>query len=278
MICAITRPIKNFKGGAPLLLAAALFGSGSLHAQSSAVTMTYLGNMGVLLESARGSVVIDALHRAAPAQFTAVPSRLLEPLENAREPFRTIDAALTTHRHADHFDAHSVARRLAADSSIVYVAAAETIDSLRARVTNLAEHSRTRRVSNADHAESALLIGDIEVKVLDLPHNPTSSRRVANVGFLIELGGLNILHVGDADPVAANFQRHNLAARRIDVALVPFWYLSSADVAVRRAIGARIWVATHIPPSNTGAVRRQVLARVPDAIVLITPGEHRVLR
>ena len=113
--------------------------------------------------------------------------------------------------------------------------------------------------------------------MLDLPHNPTPSRRVANVGFLVELDGIRILHVGDADPAAASFGAHHLAGR-VDVAIVPFWYLTGEDDGVRRAIGARVWVATHIPPSDTASVRRQVLARTPGAIVLTAPGERHALR
>ncbi len=250
----------------------------ALPAQSPRVVLTYLANMGVLLEGGEKRIVIDGFHRGGLPEYAAVPPELLAPLEQAREPFGALDLVLTTHRHLDHFDAGSVVARLGADTGVAYVAAPETVDSLYARTTLPTRHSRVRGVAPPEHGEQRLTVSGIGVAVLDLRHNPTPSRRVANVGFLLELEGLRILHVGDADPTGANFDPHRLAARRVDVAIVPFWYLTGRDDTVRRSIGARIWVATHVPPSDTAAVRRQVLARTPRAIVLTTPGERHALR
>ncbi len=259
-----------------LLLAA--LGPGSPAGPSPRVSLTYLANMGVLLEGDGRRVVIDGLHRGGLAEYAAVPRTLLDPLEGAREPFGTLDLVLTSHRHLDHFDAASVAARLGADSGVAYVAARETTDSLYARTALARDHPRVRGVTPPPGGETELAFARIGVKVLDLPHNPTPSRRVANVGFLLDLDGLRILHVGDANPEAAIFEAHRLAAGRVDVAIVPFWYLTGEDAAVRKAIGARIWVASHIPPADTAAVRRQVLARLPSAIVLTAPGERHEIR
>lgn len=261
-----------------MLLSVAATTTGSLSAQSSGIALTYLANMGVLLEGGGKRVVIDGFHRGGLAEYAAVPQEMLVPLEQARAPFATLDLVFTTHRHPDHFDAASVAARLGADSVVLYIAAQETVDTLHARTTLPPGFSRARGVVPPNHGEQRLRVSGIDVSVLDLPHNPTSGRRVANVGLLLELDGVRVLHVGDADPTATNFDVHRLAARRVDVAIVPFWYLTGTDDTVRRAIAARLWIATHIPPSDTAAVRRQVLDRWPGAIVLTTPGERHSLR
>jgi len=249
-----------------------------LRAQSGEVSLTYLANMGVLVERGGVRVVVDGLHRGGLSEYAAVPAPLLQALEQARAPFTSLDLALTTHRHLDHFDAASVAARLAADTGVVYVAARETVDSLYARSTLPRPHPRVRAAVPPEQNETRLSFTGLELAVLDLPHNPTPSRRVANVGFLMDLGGLRVLHVGDADPVSERFAPHRLSSRGVDVAIVPFWYLTGEDDAVRTSIGARIWVATHIPPADTALVRRQVLARVPGAIVLTSPGERHPIR
>ena len=94
----------------------------------------------------------------------------------------------------------------------------------------------------------------------------------------MEIGGLKVLHAGDADPTAANYAPYRLPARRIDIAIVPYWYLTSDDDAVRKAIGARRWVASHVQFSDSGEVRRDVLKRIPGAVVLTRPGEQITLR
>lgn len=263
----------------PLLVALALLAApaASLPAQSPRAALTYLANMGVLLDCGGRRVVIDGLHRGALAQYPSVPPALLAALEQARPPIARLDLALTTHRHHDHFDAASVAARLGADSGTRYLAATETVDSLYARTALAARHPRVLGVDPSAGGEQRLTVAGLEVAVLHLPHNPTRSRRVANVGFLLDCAGLRILHVGDADPTAANYDRHRLAARSVDIAIVPFWYLTGADDTVRRSIGARLWVASHIPLPDTTAVRRQVLDRVRGALVLTSPGKEYAL-
>ncbi|MGE0554619.1 MAG: MBL fold metallo-hydrolase [Gemmatimonadales bacterium] len=263
----------------PLLTLLVLAGptAGTARPQDPPLTLTYLGNMGVLLERGGRKAVIDGLHRGGLPEYAAVPPRLLGPLETNREPFAGITLALTTHRHADHFDARSVAARLAADSGVVYAAAAETVDTLLARSAAAPGDPRIRAIEPGPQ-RAIPLAGALDwATVIDLPHNATR-RSVANVGFLLDFAGIRVLHVGDADPTMAIYGPLRLAASGVDVAIVPFWYLIGEDDAVRRSIGARVWVASHIPLADTASVRRQVLDRVPGAIVLAAPGQHHTIR
>jgi len=264
------------------LLAALAFAPTASAAQASRLEITYLANMGVLLESGGKRVVIDGLHRGELEGYAAVPPSMLGPLEQARAPYGTLDLVLTTHRHLDHFNASSVAARLASDSSTTFVAARETVDSLLARtsirVTLPNVGPRVVGIVPPKKGEVRVPVPGIDLTVLDLPHNPTRSKRVANVGFLLDFDGLRVLHVGDADPTAANFDPHRLPRRAVDVAIVPFWYLSDERGAMVRAIGARTWIATHVPPSDTASVRRDVEKAVPGAIVLTTPGQRSAIR
>lgn len=244
-----------------------------LPAQS--VTLTYLGNMGVLLESGERRIVIDGLHHGELADYATIPDQLLVPLEQAKPPYQRLTAALTTHRHPDHFNAQSVRNRLLTDSAMIYGAARETVDTLISR-TGTAPAGR--RISTGPPNGTLEWPVSEGIVGLVLPHNPTPSPRVANVGFLVDLGGLRVLHVGDADPTPATYTGQRLASRQVDVAIVPFWYLLDADDSVRRLIGARIWVASHVPPADTASTRKRVRQVIPNAIVLTTPGERYTLK
>jgi L-ascorbate metabolism protein UlaG (beta-lactamase superfamily) len=251
-------------------------------AQEPRLAITYLANMGVLLESGGKRIVIDGFHHAALEGTAAVPPALLSALEHSRAPLDRIDLVLTTHRHLDHFDAGSVARRLSSDSSVVFVAAQETVDSLHANTGLRARGSqvsgRVRGVVPPSRGETRVPVAGIDLTVLDLPHNPTRRRRVANVGFLIDFGGMRALHVGDADPTEANFASHRLSQRSIDVAFVPFWYLTERNGEMMRTIGARMWIATHLPASGTLEIARRVREAAPGALVLTSPGERLSVR
>ena len=65
--------------------------------------VTYLANMGVLLEVGNRRIVIDGFHHGELDGAPDVPSGLLGPLESATGSMRAIEVALTTHRHLDHF-------------------------------------------------------------------------------------------------------------------------------------------------------------------------------
>lgn len=235
--------------------------------------VTYLANMGVLLEHRGRTVVIDGLHRGALADYAAVPPAVLQPLEQARPPFQRIDLAMSTHRHLDHFDPASVAARLRADTTLVYLAAGETIDTLVSQTGVSGRTSRLRPIVPPKVGGVDVSVGDLSVRVLDLPHNPTRRKAPANVGFLVDLGGVEVLHVGDADPVVANFAPHRLVERRIDVAVLPFWYFTGRNRAELLAtIGAKRYLATHVPLADTTDVRSAIDRAMAGVAVLSTPG------
>ena len=237
-----------------------------------AVRLTYLGNMGVLLEAGEQRVVVDALHRGELPDYAHLPPDLLAELEGATGRLKRIDVALTTHRHLDHFAAASVAARLRSDSAFHYLAPTQVVDTLRALAAGWFR-TRVHPVTPPAGGRAELQLAGIRIAALDLPHQRVR-RSAQNLGYLIRLGGLTILHVGDADRDPARFARHRLAAERIDVAIIPSWYLSQAPETIRREIAARTVVVSHITPSDTAKVRREVTRDWPGAIVLARPGEQ----
>lgn len=245
------------------------------NAQGAGVQLTYLGNMGMVLDGGGTVLVIDGLHHGELAEYAAIPDTLLSSLENGRAPYQRVTVALTTHRHKDHFNPLSVASRLSADTAMIFAAPAETVDSLLGQAREWATSSRVRRVSPSAAGRTQVVAG---VTALGLPHNPTPTRLASNVGYLVEVGGLRILHVGDADPNVAIYRELHLDEEHIDVAVVPFWYLLGGSDSLRRLIRPRLWVAAHVPPREAVEVQREVLRRYRNAIVLGQPGEQRWLR
>jgi L-ascorbate metabolism protein UlaG (beta-lactamase superfamily) len=236
--------------------------------------LTYLANMGVLLEVGNRRVIVDGLHRAELDGTPPIPPDLLGPLESATGRMRPIEIAMTTHRHLDHFSASSVAARLRADPIIHYLAPTEVIDTLRARGLAPSFLNRVHALGPPTAGRTELELTGIRVTALDLPHNRTRTPRAQNVGYLIRLDGITILHVGDADPSAERYAPHNLPAERIDVAIVPTWYLTDGADLVRQQIAPRMVVASHIWLDDTARVRREVRRHWPAATVLIRPGER----
>jgi L-ascorbate metabolism protein UlaG (beta-lactamase superfamily) len=90
----------------------------------------------------------------------------------------------------------------------------------------------------------------IHVQLLNIHHG--RGRPIENLGFIVEIAGKRVLHIGDSDAEAAVFQKYEVVKDRIDVAFLPFWYFLNEDHkrAVREQIQPRHIVVMHIEQDN----------------------------
>jgi L-ascorbate metabolism protein UlaG (beta-lactamase superfamily) len=248
--------------------------------QSPTLELVYLANEGFLLRSGEHSLVIDAFVTEPYGNYAAVPSELFAALVDREPPFADLDLVLTSHVHPDHFQAEAAASFFAANPATPFLSSPQVVDELR----------KGRADSSAGEGFQALLPGEgerrsapaggIQVELLRLPH--TGGARTAgvqNLGHLIDLGGVRVLHVGDADVEAQALATYELAKGAIDVALVPYWWLGDAqDLArVRERTGARHLVAVHVPPSEVAAEKAHLAMLDPSIVLFERAGEARTL-
>lgn len=269
-----------------LLVVALLAGSGAPSpAQTpsptpSGVRITYLANEGFLITSGETKVLIDALFGSGIEGYPVVPAAMREQLEAATGLFAGVDLVLTTHFHRDHFDPQSVARHLRSNPGARYISTHQAVDRLR-QLPGFKDLER--RVTGHWPAEGQRAVIEYEglrVTLLNLHHGRGRNPPVQNLGFLIELGGLRLLHVGDTEVTLNDVRPYALGDAGIDVFFVPAWYftysqwqplLTEVDASVRVIMhlaepGAP---ASFFGPEGSRAKRlERILAADPDAIVL----------
>ncbi len=257
-----------------LLLCGAMVLLGGSSAPPPSVELTYLGNEGVLLSAGNQQVAVDALHREFPREphYEHLPAVHLEKLETARPPFDRIRVHLTTHSHADHFHGESVARFLEASRGADLVVPKEAVaEACRDKPpARCAASPRLHVMKEGWGQEKQLTFGDLRVTVLALPHAKGARTQVDNLGYLFTVGGKRFLHVGDAHQGPEVFARFRLPERKLDYALLPYWYLLSAEgrALVREHIGAKRVVAFHVPPREHESATKAIHEHLPDALVL----------
>jgi len=76
----------------------------TLSSESDAVTVTYVANEGVLIQSGSKQVLIDALHKPYLSEYLATPQKILDTMMANRPPFEDIELLLVSHIHGDHFN------------------------------------------------------------------------------------------------------------------------------------------------------------------------------
>jgi L-ascorbate metabolism protein UlaG (beta-lactamase superfamily) len=173
--------------------------------------ITKLGHACVRIEYDGGVVVVD------PGGFTE------------REAVDGATAVLVTHEHADHLDVEN----LRATDAPVY-----TIDAVRARIVaeDGAVAERVQVVSPGEQFDVGVpvtAVGDLHAVIHeDLP-------RIANSGYVIDVGATRLYHPGDALTPAGG---------PVDLLFLPVhapWSKISEVIDFSRAVGARRSVAVH---------------------------------
>ncbi len=283
-------PLARRKLACSLALAGAFWAAAPLGAQ---VSVTYVANEGFLIAAGELRVLVDALIDEGIDGYPRPPASMRPALEGALAPFDGVDVVLATHHHADHFGPRAVARHLAANPGAVFVSTPQAAARLakeigddpgrRARID-----SRIDAVFPAEGARTTISRPGIEIEVLNLHHGRERDPPVQNLGFLIEMGGLTMLHIGDTEVSLADIAPYRLAEREIDVAFLPIWFLTYDRwlPVVREGIRPRTIVAMHLAEADApaswfgedGSREKRVTATLeefPEAILFAEPGETR---
>lgn len=240
-------------------------------AQTCKLDVTYLANEGVLLRSGEQKVVIDALFRQAMDPYRNHAPADLQKLEAAQGDLAGVEIVLTTHRHADHFDAGSVAAHLRANPGAIFISTAEAAEQVRAADPKLAD--RVHGVS--PEGDTVFRHAGITVRAYRLLHSGRKAwQDPQSLGFVVELGGKRIFHSGDSDGTLANYQAHCPDCAQPDVALIAYWYMltRSNREMLRDYLKPKRLIAIHVPPSDLAEARAEIPKTNPEAEFFPAPG------
>lgn len=250
--------------------------------------VVYVGNAGFLIEHGDKKVLIDVLFRAGVPGYPVHDAALRNRIENGREPFDGVDLLLTTHLHNDHFDPNAVGKYLAANKSTQLLAPTQTGDRLMRNFVAFDAIKDRVHVSYPREGDKKKFSFDgIDVTVMTMHHG--RSVPFQQTGFLVELDGFKVLHMGDTSITYAELARYDLKKEKVDVAIVPFWLLleSSGVAMIRDNVGARRVFPMHVPLEGSASVlfgsalnRKGVvdlLQSIPGVILLDKPLDERVV-
>ena len=223
---------------------------------SGGLEVHYLANEGFLIEGGGKRVLVDGLFGDGILGYPVVPSELRFELETGVGKWGDIQVVLATHHHGDHFDPGAVARFLEANRAAVFVSTPQAVRRLTAGLTT-GDSERTELLTRVhgilpvEGAVEHLEISGIAIDLLNL-HHGRRSPPVENLGLAVTLGDTRFLHFGDTEAKTEDFEPYLELLRGTDLAVLPFWFLSSewrADM-VRELIRPRWIVVSHMPTPN----------------------------
>jgi L-ascorbate metabolism protein UlaG (beta-lactamase superfamily) len=226
------------------------------------VRVTYLANEGVMLTSARGRVLLDALFGDGLPEYPVVPRPSRDSLERGAAGYGGPALLLFTHAHRDHYDSTAVARYLASNPGAVAIGPPGSAPNGEVRAADF---------------------GWVRVRPVPVPHGPTV-RPVGHTGWHVTLDGLTAVHLGDASGDPNSWPDLGLPDSGVDVALVPYWFALDEDRfrTLLEVVRARTVVLLHVSldaaergGGNGGwpARLKELQARYPQVRAASGPGE-----
>ena len=245
---------------------------------AAGVSITFLANEGVMLSSGTRKVLIDGLFQKYETGYAVAADSTQAALAGARAPFDDVNLILVTHRHGDHFHPAPVVAHLRANPRATLLTSRQVIDSLRSRIppnAGLGRRMLARTMVPGSRGREE--IDGIAVEVLGLPHGGRRHRGVEHLGYIVELGGRRVLHVGDTEVSETAFAPFRLDTARLDVALLPAWMVTSREGrrVIERWIRPRQVVVFHVGEGDQQDVTRAVQSAMPGALTLVRSLETR---
>ena len=238
------------------------------------ITVTQLANEGVIISDGETRIIIDGMVVEPYSVYGGLSPEAAAQFDQATGAFSGIDLVLVSHRHHDHNQPRYACQFMKESEGTRLASSAQVLGLMREKCRPLITTSP--RVSEIDpqYGEPHVFSqGGANVTVFPLSHGTRKYAKIQNYGHLIELGGMTILHIGDAAMDPADFQRAGLDQVDLDVVLVPFWYFQpgpGADV-ISQYLDAPHKIANHIPPGELAEIRTHMNAAYPRVLILEAP-------
>lgn len=216
-------------------------------------------------------ILIDAMVVEPYSVYGGLPVDVAPMFDNLQGPFADIDLVLVSHRHHDHNQPAYACEFMQNSFGSEFKSSEQVIGLMREKCRQFTTTSP--QIETIDPQYENPLVFEIEgakVTVFPLSHGTRKYARLQNYGHLIEMGGMSILHMGDAAMNAQDFARAGLDTTRVDVALIPFWFFQpgpGGDVVDRFFSDSRK-IAVHIPPGEMDEVKIHVSENYPEVLIL----------
>lgn len=256
--------------------------------------ITYIANEGFLIEVGSRKLLIDAIFDDRSITYAHVPDEeTLSLIQTSKPPFDDIDLVLVTHSHRDHFSVGPMLEHLKGNPSGVLIGPPQVMDTLRTVEPEFESSGITARELDLGLFESAEIeVEGFHVRAIRLRHSAYMEKDentgeefnrhegVENLAYLIEVDGLQMLHVGDA-VLSQNldlFDENGFEKTKIDIMFLEFFDWSDETKAVLdRWMTPDHLVFMHLPPNPEKilAIKAQLLEKFPNAVVFLEPMEER---
>ncbi|WP_420388554.1 MBL fold metallo-hydrolase [Roseivirga sp.] len=246
----------------------------SANAQKQTNEIIYLANEGLMISSGDKQILIDALFDDFYEDYLSPDEATINQMNHGEKPFESVEAVLVTHIHRDHFEANIAGKFLSMHEESKLLSSQQTEGELKEKFDGYAKIKGQIIAVEKNTITTRHEVNGITVYGFFINHaGGERMSSIHNMAFLIEVNGKRLLHVGDSDMDVERFRSLNLSQYNIDVALIPYWYLSDAtgQQIVRDLIQADQHIGIHFPKAPSAMALEEIEKQFPEATVFQTP-------
>ena len=235
-----------------------LAGFGNVFSQNSNITeITYIGNEGFMISHNNKKVFIDALYYYSyGGGVLNVDTTVQNLMINGKKPFSDINLFLITHNHPDHYDQTMMKNFLKNNSQAKLVAQSDII-------TGIGKDASSKQligIQPKQYEYVDTVVNGIPLTVYNLIHAP--SYRTYNIGYVANVGGINIFHSGDnVFDDTLEYSKFKINEKNIDVVFLSYygyWKSKAQRDLIKKYINPKYIVLMHIPTFDVEATKQNV--------------------
>jgi len=238
------------------------------------ITITQLANEGVIISDGETRIMIDGMVVEPYSVYGGLPENAAALFKQAAGPYSDIDLALASHRHHEHNQPRYACAFMQSSEETVFVSSSQVLGLMREKCRKFVTTSPRIREIDPQYGEPEVFEqGGARVTVFLLSHGTRKYASIQNYAHLVEIGGMAVLHIGDAAMTPDDFQTAELDQREIDVALIPFGYFQPGpgSALINRYLDAPVKIAVHIPPGEMEEVKLHMTENFPAVTILENP-------
>ncbi len=229
---------------------------------SQKVEIQYLANEGILIKTDETQILVDAIFKKEFDYLDVLPDAELKKIEEAEDPYKSIDIILFTHLHGDHFNAQITGKHLTINKKALFFGPNETVVNFKNNFEGFQNIASRVKSETPNLFESKnITLNSIKITVLRLEHFGDSPWKEAeNVAYLIFIEDKKILHLGDSNIDMKNLEKFNLANEDIDIAILPYWQLGSDQQKniIENYIRPKQILVAHIPLKSQAKAQENI--------------------
>ncbi len=250
----------------------------------SAVRIRFLGNCGYLISGDGKRILVDALYKHPNPQYAHVrtPDDAFRKMLDSEPPFQKINILLVSHYHDDHFTPdmafpflikHPETRMIANEHTLSLAEEKDPENYAKIKhqtVGHTPEWGEVRTVS----------VNGCLIKLYLVKHTTGAhlKREFIVTQFLIELGGLKMLHMGDMyiPPNMEYFRKFGLEKENIDIVFHQNWNHDSGKILMNNFIKPKFFIAMHNNLHTEGQYYRSIVEAFPNTTIFTEPLEEKI--